>query len=65
VLTIEQVDELIKGGTQRARERCAAELAKGNYFAGCPRLEQAVLARIPLNCSDIIHGGTRTRQVLL
>jgi glyoxylase-like metal-dependent hydrolase (beta-lactamase superfamily II) len=36
VLTIEQVDELIKGGTQRARERCAAELAKGNYFAGCP-----------------------------
>jgi glyoxylase-like metal-dependent hydrolase (beta-lactamase superfamily II) len=36
VLTIEQVDELIKGGTRRARERCAAELAKGNYFAGCP-----------------------------
>jgi glyoxylase-like metal-dependent hydrolase (beta-lactamase superfamily II) len=36
VLTIDQVDELIKGGTQRARERCAAELAKGNYFPGCP-----------------------------
>jgi glyoxylase-like metal-dependent hydrolase (beta-lactamase superfamily II) len=36
VLTMEQVDELIKGGTQRARERCASELAKGNYFAGCP-----------------------------
>jgi glyoxylase-like metal-dependent hydrolase (beta-lactamase superfamily II) len=36
VLTIEQVDALIKGGTQRARERCASELAKGNYFAGCP-----------------------------
>ena len=36
VLTIEQVDELIKGGTERARERCASELAKGNYFAGCP-----------------------------
>jgi glyoxylase-like metal-dependent hydrolase (beta-lactamase superfamily II) len=36
VLTIQQVDELIKGGTERARQRCAAELAKGNYFAGCP-----------------------------
>ena len=36
VLTIEQVEELIKGGTERARERCASELAKGNYFAGCP-----------------------------
>lgn len=35
-LTMEQVDELIKGGTQRARERCASELARGNYFAGCP-----------------------------
>jgi hypothetical protein len=30
------VIELIKGGVQRARERCAAELAKGNYFPGCP-----------------------------
>jgi glyoxylase-like metal-dependent hydrolase (beta-lactamase superfamily II) len=36
VLTMEQVDELIKGGTERARERCASELAKGNYFPGCP-----------------------------
>ncbi|MEQ1883759.1 MAG: MBL fold metallo-hydrolase [Bryobacteraceae bacterium] len=36
VLTMQQVDELIKGGTQRARERCTSELAKGNYFAGCP-----------------------------
>ena len=36
VLTIEQADELIKGGTERARQRCASELAKGNYFAGCP-----------------------------
>ena len=36
VLTLDQVDELIKGGTQRARERCAAELSKGNYFPGCP-----------------------------
>lgn len=30
------VIELLKGGVQRARERCAAELAKGNYFPGCP-----------------------------
>jgi hypothetical protein len=36
VLTMPQIDELLKGGTQRARERCAAELAKGNYFPGCP-----------------------------
>lgn len=36
VLTLAQIDELIKGGTQRARERCASELAKGNYFPGCP-----------------------------
>jgi hypothetical protein len=27
---------MIRGGVQRARERCAAELAKGNYFPGCP-----------------------------
>jgi glyoxylase-like metal-dependent hydrolase (beta-lactamase superfamily II) len=31
-----QVIELLKGGVQRARERCASELAKGNYFPGCP-----------------------------
>jgi glyoxylase-like metal-dependent hydrolase (beta-lactamase superfamily II) len=30
------VIEMVKGGVQRARERCAAELAKGNYFPGCP-----------------------------
>jgi glyoxylase-like metal-dependent hydrolase (beta-lactamase superfamily II) len=36
VLTIGQVDELIKAGTARARERCALELSKGNYFPGCP-----------------------------
>jgi len=36
VLTIDQVDELIRGGTQRARERCNTELEKGNYFPGCP-----------------------------
>lgn len=31
-----EVIELIAGGVERARELCAAELAKGNYFAGCP-----------------------------
>ncbi|MEP7311232.1 MAG: hypothetical protein ABI859_01505 [Pseudomonadota bacterium] len=31
-----EVLEMIKGGVQRARERCASELAKGNYFPGCP-----------------------------
>jgi glyoxylase-like metal-dependent hydrolase (beta-lactamase superfamily II) len=36
VLTMQEVDELVKGGTERARERCASELAKGNYFPGCP-----------------------------
>jgi glyoxylase-like metal-dependent hydrolase (beta-lactamase superfamily II) len=30
------VIELLKGGVKRARERCASELAKGNYFPGCP-----------------------------
>lgn len=36
VLTEAQVLELIRGGVQRARSRCAAELLKGNYFPGCP-----------------------------
>ena len=35
-MTMQQVEELVKGGTQRARERCASELQKGNYFPGCP-----------------------------
>ena len=36
VLTMSQVDELIKGGVERGRELCASHLAKGDYFAGCP-----------------------------
>ena len=36
ILTMREVDELVKGGTERARQRCATELEKGNYFAGCP-----------------------------
>jgi glyoxylase-like metal-dependent hydrolase (beta-lactamase superfamily II) len=36
IMTNDELTELIKNGVRRARERCAAELAKGNYFAGCP-----------------------------
>jgi glyoxylase-like metal-dependent hydrolase (beta-lactamase superfamily II) len=36
VLTLEQVDELLKGGTERARQLCADQLAKGYYLTGCP-----------------------------
>lgn len=36
VLTLAQAQELVKGGVERARARCASELAKGNYFPGCP-----------------------------
>jgi hypothetical protein len=35
-MTQGQVIDLIKGGVMRARERCASELAKGNFFPGCP-----------------------------
>jgi hypothetical protein len=35
-MTHAQLIEMIRGGVQRARERCTAELAKGNYFPGCP-----------------------------
>ena len=36
VLTYEQAQTLLKGGTQRAREHCAEMLAKANYWPGCP-----------------------------
>ena len=36
VLTYEQAEELLKGGTERARQHCAEQLAKGNYWPGCP-----------------------------
>jgi glyoxylase-like metal-dependent hydrolase (beta-lactamase superfamily II) len=36
IMTHAQLIEMIRGGVQRARERCASELAKGNYFPGCP-----------------------------
>jgi hypothetical protein len=36
IMTQAEVIAMVKDGVKRARERCAAELAKGNYFAGCP-----------------------------
>lgn len=36
VLTHEQAEKLLKEGTQRAREHCAAKLAGGVYHPGCP-----------------------------
>jgi len=35
-LTRAQAEDLLKGGTERAREHCKAELAKGNFHPGCP-----------------------------
>jgi glyoxylase-like metal-dependent hydrolase (beta-lactamase superfamily II) len=35
-LTRAQAEDLLKGGTQRAREHCKAEVAKGNFHPGCP-----------------------------
>jgi glyoxylase-like metal-dependent hydrolase (beta-lactamase superfamily II) len=35
-LTRAQAEDLLKGGTERARQHCAAEAAKGNYHPGCP-----------------------------
>jgi glyoxylase-like metal-dependent hydrolase (beta-lactamase superfamily II) len=35
-LTLQQVDDLLKEGTERARKLCADQMAKGFYLAGCP-----------------------------
>src|SRR4029450_9845695 len=35
-LTRAQAEDLLKGGTERARQHCAAEAGKGNYHPGCP-----------------------------
>ena len=35
-LTRAQAEDLLKGGTERAREHCRAEVAKGNFHPGCP-----------------------------
>ena len=45
-LTRAQAEELLKGGTARAREHCAAEQKKGNYHPGCPIQSQVLLMRI-------------------
>ncbi len=36
VLTFEQADQVLRGGTQRARQHCAEQLGKANYWPGCP-----------------------------
>lgn len=36
VLTLEQAETLLREGTQRARQHCAEQLAKGTYWPGCP-----------------------------
>jgi len=36
VMTSEEVRAFVAGGVERARQRCTDELAKGNYFPGCP-----------------------------
>ena len=36
VLTIDQVDQLVKGGVERARQNCEDWKAKGIYIVGCP-----------------------------
>lgn len=36
VLTFAQAEQLLKEGTQRAREHCAAKKASGVYHPGCP-----------------------------
>lgn len=38
LMTKAETIDFIKGGVQRARERCVQELAKGNYHIGCPVL---------------------------
>lgn len=36
IMSHEEVEAFVAEGVERARERCAEELAKGNYFPGCP-----------------------------
>jgi glyoxylase-like metal-dependent hydrolase (beta-lactamase superfamily II) len=35
-LSLQEVEDLMKGGAARARQHCADEAAKGNYHPGCP-----------------------------
>jgi glyoxylase-like metal-dependent hydrolase (beta-lactamase superfamily II) len=36
IMTQAEVLEMVRGGVERARAHCERELAKGNYFPGCP-----------------------------
>ena len=36
IMTADEVRAFVTGGVQRARQRCGEELARGNYFPGCP-----------------------------
>jgi glyoxylase-like metal-dependent hydrolase (beta-lactamase superfamily II) len=36
LMTLQQAEGLLRDGTERARQNCAAALAKGNYWPGCP-----------------------------
>jgi len=35
-LTMQEIDDMLKGGTERAHQLCADHQAKGHYLAGCP-----------------------------
>ena len=35
-MTLQEVEDLLKGGIERAKKHCAEEEAKGNYHPGCP-----------------------------
>jgi hypothetical protein len=35
-LPMEEIDKLVKGGVERARQLCTDQQAKGVYLAGCP-----------------------------
>ena len=56
VLTMEQVDELIKGGTQRARETLRLRTRQGQLFCLLSRVEQTLLA------AGFIRGRYVTRS---
>ena len=56
---------MVKGGVKRARDRCAAELAKGNYFAGCPVQSKRYKDRVtpsPSCFGDRHYGGNMSKN---
>jgi hypothetical protein len=46
VMKLAEVIEMVKSGVKRARDPCAAELPKGNYFAGCPVQTSGIKDRV-------------------